>query len=87
MSNFEKIFRRNTPSFVFFSISNANENFNPCDPEYLLLYTVGVEMFVITLKKDYKKNYRRAMSYSLFFAVVYVLKFECIKPQLEPFLL
>ena len=48
------------------------------------IYTVGVGMFVITLKKEYKRDYRRVMPYSLFFAVVYVLKFECIKPQLEP---
>ena len=41
-------------------------------------------MFVITLKKEYKRDYRRVMSYSFFFAVVYVLKFECIRPQLEP---
>ena len=44
-------------------------------------------MFVITLKKEYKRDYRRVMSYSFFFFAVvllYVLKFECIRPQLEP---
>ena len=41
-------------------------------------------MFVITLKKEHKRDYRKVMSYCLFFAVVYVLKSECIKPQLEP---
>ena len=46
-------------------------------------------MFVITLKKEYKRDYRRVMSYSFFFffyavVLLYVLKFECIRPQLEP---
>ena len=40
-------------------ISRIPNNFNPCDLEYLsllLLYTIGVGMFVITLKKEYKKR-------------------------------
>ena len=40
-------------------------------------------MFVITLKKEYKRDYRRVMSILFFFYAVvllYVLKFECIRP-------
>ena len=41
-------------------------------------------MFIITLKKEYKETTEESCLILYFFVVVYVLKFECIKLQLEP---